>query len=264
MENRTINLPDSLILTKVESILHWTDNLFSFRVIRPKTFRFRSGEFVMLGLPMAGKPLLRAYSMASPCWEDALDFYSIKIVDGPLTSRLQNIKPGDEVILGKKPTGTLVLDALKAGKRLFLFSTGTGIAPFASLIRDPETYEKYGQVVLTHTCRNVSELNYGKHLIKLLERDPLLGDTIPGRLTYFSTTTREQYSHMGRITDLLSGEDFFKWSNIKKLEPENDRAMICGSLAMIRDTSEILKKIGLTEGANSSPGEFVLEKAFAQ
>ena len=185
-------------------------------------------------------------------------------MNGPLTSRLQHIQPGDKIILGKKPTGTLVLDALKPGKRLFLFSTGTGIAPFASLIRDPETYEKYDQVILTHTCRNISELNFGKHLVRSLEKDPLLGATIPGRLTYFSSTTREQYSHMGRITDLLSAGDFFKRLKIKELEPENDRVMICGSLGMIKDTSGILKKRGLREGANSSPKEFVIEKAFAQ
>ena len=264
MNDKSFTLPDSLSYAEVEGINHWTDHLFSFRVSRPSTFRFRSGEFIMLGLPVAGKPLLRAYSVASPFWDDALDFYSIKIMDGPLTSRLQHIQPGDKIILGKKPTGTLVLDALKPGKRLFLFSTGTGIAPFASLIRDPETYEKYDQVILTHTCRNVSELAYGRQIVTSLDDDPLLSDTILGRLTYFSSTTREQYSQMGRITSLLSTGEFFSRLEIEKLEPENDRAMICGSMAMIKDTSKILDTAGLREGANSNPKEFVIEKAFAE
>lgn len=264
MDAESIKLPDSLSLTKIESIKHWTDKLFSFRTARPGSFRFRSGEFIMLGLAVDGKPLLRAYSVASPYWDDGLDFYSIKVQDGPLTSRLQHVEPGDELILGKKPTGTLVLDCLKPGKRLFLFSTGTGIAPFASIIRDPETYEGYDEVILTHTCRKVSELQYGVHLLEGLREDPLLSETAPDRITYYGTTTQEDSQFTGRITDLITTGKLFDDLKINSLCPETDRVMICGSMDMLKDTAAIVEGAGLQEGSNSKPGDYVIEKAFAE
>tara|TARA_B100001093_G_scaffold517992_1_gene601285 strand:- start:1350 stop:2144 length:795 start_codon:yes stop_codon:yes gene_type:complete len=264
MDAKPIKLPDSLSVTTIESIHHWTESLFSFRAARPASFRFRSGEFIMLGLPVDGKPLLRAYSVASPFWDEGLDFYSIKVQDGPLTSRLQHIKPGDELILGKKPTGTLVLDCLKPGNRLFLFSTGTGIAPFASIIRDPETYEAYGQVILTHTCRHVADLQYGVELINGLKTDPLLSETVLDRIIYHGTTTQEDHEHTGRITELMTTGKFFEDLDIENLNPESDRVMICGSMEMIKDTAAIVEEAGLQEGSNSSPGDYVIEKAFAE
>jgi len=195
-------LPDAQTVTSVH---HWTDRLFSFRVSRPQSLRFRSGEFVMIGLlDERGKPLLRAYSIASPSWDEELEFYSIKVPDGPLTSKLQHIQPGDQIILRPKPVGTLVLDALLPGKRLWFLATGTGIAPFASLMRDPETYEKYEQVVMMHTCRTVAELEYGRQLVEGLRDDPLIGEFVGDKLKYYPTTTREEFHHMGRITDNLS------------------------------------------------------------
>ena len=253
-------LPDAQTVTHVK---HWTDRLFSFRVTRPRSLRFRSGEFVMLGLPDDnGKPILRAYSIASPSWADELEFYSIKVPDGPLTSRLQHIKPGDQIILRPKPVGTLVHDALLPGKRIWFFATGTGIAPFASLVRDPETYEKYDQVILTHTCRKVADLEYGRQLVEGLKDDPLIGEFVGDKLTYYPTTTREESPKMGRITDLLKDGTVFRDLGIERLDPEVDRAMICGSLAFNKDMQAILEEAGLREGANSDPKEYVVEKAF--
>jgi len=254
-------LPDAQTVTDVR---HWTDRLFSFRTTRPRSLRFRSGEFVMIGLlDDRGKPLLRAYSIASPAWDDELEFYSIKVPDGPLTSRLQHIAVGDEIILRPKPVGTLVLDALLPGKRLWMLATGTGIAPFASLIRDPETYEKYEQVVLMHTCREVAELAYGRTLVESLPEDPLIGEMVGDKLVYYPTTTREDSAHMGRITDnLASGKVFDDLGLPRGLSPEGDRAMVCGSLAFNADVKAVLEGLGLREGANSEPREFVVEKAF--
>jgi ferredoxin--NADP+ reductase len=255
------HLPDAQVVTEVT---HWTDRLFSFRVTRPRTLRFRSGEFVMIGLlDDRGRPLLRAYSIASPAWDDALEFYSIKVPDGPLTSRLQHIRPGDEIILRPKPVGTLVLDALLPGRRLWFLATGTGIAPFASLMRDPETYEKFEQVVMMHTCREVAELEYGRRLVEGLAEDPLIGDIARGRLLYYPTTTREPSPRMGRVTDnLSSGKVFADLGLPGPMDPATDRAMVCGSLAFNRDVKAILDGWGLREGANSDPGEYVVEKAF--
>ncbi|MEM1431250.1 MAG: ferredoxin--NADP reductase [Pseudomonadota bacterium] len=264
-------LPDAQIVTGVR---HWTDRLFSFRVTRPASLRFRSGEFVMIGLmgdpdPKTGKqkPLLRAYSIASPAWDDELEFYSIKVPDGPLTSKLQHISVGDRIILRPKPVGTLVHDALLPGKRLWLFSTGTGIAPFASLIRDPQTYHDYDQVILTHTCREVAELDYGRDLVDRVRNDALLADLIgegfAEKLVYYPTTTREQSPKMGRITTLLEDGTLFADLGLSGgLSPERDRAMICGSLAFNVDLKALLDAAGLREGANSEPREYVVEKAF--
>jgi len=249
---------------KVLSVEHHTDRLFSFTISRPPAFRFRSGEFVMIGLHPEGakKPIMRAYSIASPSWDDKLEFYSIKVQDGPLTSHLQKIKVGDEVILSKKSVGTLVLDALLPGKRLYMFSTGTGIAPFASLIRDPDTYERYEQVILTHTCRQKAELSYGLNLVKSLETDPLVGEMIGDKLLHVTSLTREEYPLTGRITTLLESGDLFETAGVPKMNSEEDRVMICGSMDMINDTKAIVETFGLNEGSNSKPAEFVVEKSF--
>lgn len=254
------HLPDAQTVTEVT---HWTDRLFSFRVSRPQSLRFRSGEFVMIGLlGDNGKPLLRAYSIASPAWDEELEFYSIKVPDGPLTSKLQHIQPGDEIILRPKPVGTLVHDALMPGKRLWFLATGTGIAPFASLMREPETYEKYDQVIMMHTCREVAELEYGRRLVESLKDDPLIGELVGDKLVYYPTTTRETFHHMGRVTDNLSSGKVFADLGLPKMSPEDDRAMVCGSLAFNVDVKAILEGFGLREGANSDPKEFVVEKAF--
>lgn len=247
----------------VTFVHHWTDRLFSFRVTRPRSLRFRSGEFVMIGLLKDdGRPLLRAYSIASPAWAEELEFYSIKVPDGPLTSRLQHIEVGDEIILRPKPVGTLVHDALLPGKRLWLFATGTGIAPFASLIRDPQTYEDYEQVILTHTCREVAELAYGKALVEALPDDPLIGEMVAEKFTYYPTTTREQSAKMGRITTLLENGTLFADLGITDFGAPKDRAMVCGSLELNLDLKRIMEGHGLREGANSEPAEYVVEKAF--
>ncbi len=253
-------LPDA---QTVKSVHHWTERLFSFRVTRPQSLRFRSGEFVMIGLlGDNGKPLLRAYSIASPSWDEELEFYSIKVPDGPLTSRLQHIQPGDQIILRPKPVGTLVLDALLPGKRLWFLATGTGIAPFASLMRDPETYEKYEQVVMMHTCRTVAELDYGRELVESLKDDPLIGEFVGDKLKYYPTTTREEFHHTGRITDNLTSGKVFEDLGIPPMDKEHDRAMVCGSLAFNIDVKAVLEGFGLREGANSEPQEYVVEKAF--
>ncbi len=264
-------LPDAQTVTEVK---HWTDSLFSFRVSRPATLRFRSGEFVMIGLmgdpdPKTGrqKPLLRAYSIASPSWDEELEFYSIKVQDGPLTSKLQHIQPGDQIILRPKPVGTLVHDALLPGKRLWFFATGTGFAPFASLLREPQTYEDYDEVIITHTCREVAELEYGRQLIENIRQDEMLaelmGEGFADKIRYYPTTTREESPKMGRITNLLKDGTVFSDLGIEGgIKPETDRAMVCGSLAFNLDIKEILEEFGLREGANSEPKEFVIEKAF--
>lgn len=257
-------LPDAQTVT---SVRHWTDGLFSFRVTRPASLRFRSGEFVMIGLlGDNGKPLLRAYSIASPNWDEELEFYSIKVPDGPLTSKLQHIKPGDQIILRPKPVGTLVLDALLPGKRLWFLATGTGIAPFASLMRDPETFERYEQVIMMHTCRTKAELEYGRELVENLRHDELLtelyGESFADRLVYYPTTTREDSPFMGRITDNLASGKVFADLGLPAMNPAEDRAMVCGSLAFNVDVKTVLESFGLNEGANSEPREFVVEKAF--
>jgi len=250
---------------KVLSVEHFTDRLFAFAITRPQAFRFRSGEFVMIGMPKTEeqkRPVMRAYSIASPSWDDKVEFFSIKVEDGPLTSRLQKIQPGDTVLMGRKPVGTLVLDALLPGKRLYMFSTGTGIAPFASLIRDPETYERFDQVILTHTCRQVEELSYGLKLIEDLREDPLVGEMIGDKLLHITSVTRENYPLKGRITDLIQSGKLFEHAGVPKLDPKEDRVMICGSKDMIDDTAALCETFGLTEGSNSDPREFVIEKAF--
>ncbi|MEM8788329.1 MAG: ferredoxin--NADP reductase [Pseudomonadota bacterium] len=256
-----IETPKGMAMLAVQEIRHWTDRTFSFRCDRPQSFRFRSGEFVMIGLMVEGKPLLRAYSIASPAWDEVLEFYSIKVADGPLTSRLQHLAVGDMIVMRPKPVGTLVLDALLPGKRLFLFATGTGIAPFASVIRDPETYEKFDRVILTHTCRTCGELEYGHHLIAQIAEDPLLQEVVGDKLIHIATTTRERSPQMGRMTDWIRDGRLADAVG-GGLDPETDRVMICGSMEMLQDHKALCEAAGMVEGANSEPGQFVIEKAF--
>ncbi|MEP1356355.1 MAG: ferredoxin--NADP reductase [Tateyamaria sp.] len=269
-QKATPTLPDSQTVTEIE---HYTDRLFRFRCTRAASLRFRSGEFVMIGLmgdphPETGKqkPLLRAYSIASPSWDEELEFYSIKVQDGPLTSKLQHIQPGDEIILRPKPVGTLVHDALLPGKRIWFFATGTGFAPFASLLREPQTYEDYDEVIITHTCREVGELTYGRNLIEAIKEDELLneviGDGFWKKIKYYPTTTREESPKMGRITDLMKSGEAFSDLGVPVLNPDTDRAMICGNLAFNLELKAMFEGYGLEEGANSKPAHYVVEKAF--
>ena len=253
---------NGLFAERVTDVHHYTDRLFRFRVTRPQSLRFRSGEFVMLGLPQEGKPLLRAYSIASPSWDENLEFFSIKVPGGPLTERLQNIKPGDEILLKPKTTGTLVHDALLPGKRLFMISTGTGIAPFVSIMRDPESYDKFEQQILSHTCRTLQELQYGFDSLRATLEDPLIGELAQGRLLHFASTTREASPQQGRITHLVDNGEFFRALNIVPFNPVEDRIMLCGSVAMIKDVKALIEPLGFTEGSHAEPGSFVVERAF--
>ena len=251
-----------LVGAVVTKVTHWTDWLFSFRIARPKNFHFQSGEFVMIGLPKNdGKPLLRAYSITSPSWDDELEFYSIIIPNGPLTSQLRHISIGDNLILNSKATGTLVLDSLLPGKRLFMFASGTGIAPFISLIKDPEIYEKFEQIILSHTCREVKDLNYGKSIVETISKDPLIGE-YADRVFYYPTVTRETFHTKGRITDLLKTGQIFQDLQLTPISRDTDRAMICGSIGLNKDIKAFLETSGLKEGARNHPAEFVQEKAF--
>lgn len=247
---------------RVTHVHHWTETLFSFRTTRDPSFRFRNGEFTMIGLEVEGRPLTRAYSVVSANYDEELEFFSIKVPDGPLTSHLQKIQPGDTVLLRQKATGTLVTDALTPARRLFMISTGTGIAPFASLVRDPDTYEKFDQIVLTHTCRDHAELAYGVELFEQLAADPLIGELTEGRVTLYSTTTREITPRMGRITRLIENGRFYEDLGIAPLSPETDRVMICGSMHMLKDVKELVEGMGFKEGSLSNPADFVVERAF--
>jgi ferredoxin--NADP+ reductase len=248
----------------VLSVRHWTDSLFSFTTTRTPGFRFLNGQFTMMGLQVDGRPLLRAYSMASANHEDVLEFFSIKVQDGPLTSRLQGIREGDIVLVGRKATGTLVLDNLLPGKRLLLLSTGTGLAPFASLAKDPEVYEKFEQIVLVHGCRQVSELTYGERLIEGLRQDELFGELVAEKLAYYPTVTREPFRNRGRITDLIASEKLFDDLGQDPLDLDSDRVMLCGSPSMLEDLRHMLAARGFEEGNHSEPGHFVIEKAFVE
>lgn len=254
--------PANVTVETVLSVRHWTSSLFSFRLTRPQSLRFRSGEFIMVGLMNGSKPILRAYSIASPAWDDELEFYSIKVADGPLTSRLQLIQPGDRVLLGRKPTGTLVHDALIPGERLYLLSTGTGIAPFASLVRDPETYERFERVILVHTCRTAADLAYGQAVVEAAKSDPLVGELAQMRLQLFNTLTREAFEYTGRITTLMETGALYQALGAPPPSPTTDRVMICGSKQVIEDVKALVEKAGLTEGSNAAPGQFVVERAF--
>ncbi|HEY2662635.1 MAG TPA: ferredoxin--NADP reductase [Caulobacteraceae bacterium] len=249
---------------RVTWVKHWTDSLFSLRTTRDPSFRFITGQFVMLGLEVDGKPLLRAYSIASPNWADELEFYSIKVEDGPLTSRLRQIKEGDEILIGKKPTGTLVLDGLRPGRNLYLVGTGTGLAPFLGLARDPEVYERFEKVIVTHTVREVADLNYREFLSHDLPNDPDLGELVAPKLIYYPSVTREPFVNQGRITDLIQSGQLFNDIGLPEIDPAQDRLMLCGGPSVLADLKAMLLARGFEEGAVSSPGDFVLERAFVE
>ena len=249
---------------KVLEVHHWTDRLFTFKTTREPTLRFSNGHFTMIGLRVNEKPLLRAYSIVSANYEDHLEFLSIKVPDGPLTSRLQHIKVGDSIIVGKKPTGTLLIDYLLPGKRLFLLSTGTGLAPFMSIVRDPATYEKFEQIILVHGVRQKDELAYHDLLVEHLPAHELIGELVTSQLRYYPTVTREAYRNMGRVTDLIQTGKMFEDLEIPSLDPATDRVMICGSPAMLKDLKHMLETRGFNEGNTSKPGDFVIERAFAE
>lgn len=250
---------------RVLDVHHWTDRLFTIRCTRSSGFRFSNGQFVMIGLPNDdGKPLMRAYSMASANYEETLEFFSIKVPDGPLTSRLQHIKVGDDLLVGTRPTGTLVVGNLKPGRTLWLLATGTGLAPFLSIVKDPETYERFERVVLTHTCRKVDELAYAKFLREELPSHELLGDYVKGKLVYYPSVTREEFKTKGRITTLIRDGHIFYDLDLPPLNPARDRVMLCGSPEMLADTAALLEERGFEEGNSGEPGDYLVEKAFAE
>jgi ferredoxin--NADP+ reductase len=249
---------------RVLSVRHWTDTLFSFTATRDSSFRFQNGQFTMLGIEVDGRPLLRAYSMASANYEEQLEFFSIKVPDGPLTSRLQRIREGDIVLVGRKATGTLIQDNLLPGRTLYLLSTGTGLAPFASIIKDPETYERFEKIVLVHGCRQVAELAYGEAIIRELPDNEFFGELVRDQLIYYPTVTREPFHNRGRITDLITSGTLFDDIGLPPLDLATDRAMLCGSPAMLADLRQLLVDRGFVEGNHSEPGHFVIEKAFVE
>ncbi len=255
-------LPENLTAERVLAVEHYTDRLFRFRITRPAAFRFRAGEFVMIGLRTEDRPLLRAYSIASPPWDDTLEFYSIIAPNGPLTSRLCHIKPGDEVLMARKATGTLVLDALTPASRLFLLSTGTGFAPFASLLREPETYTKFEKIIVTHTCREAAELRYSEDIVNALPEYPLVGEAAALHVMRYATCTRTSCHRSGRVTDLIWSGKMFSDLGIAPLSPATDRVMVCGSLPFIHDMQAMLNDKRFIEGSNAAPADFVVEKAF--
>ncbi len=246
----------------VLSVRHWTDRLFSFTTTRDSGFRFENGQFTMIGLEVDGRPLVRAYSMASANYEEYLEFFSIKVANGPLTSRLQTIRAGDTILVGRKPTGTLTIDNLISGKRLLLVSTGTGLAPFSSLVRDPEIYERFEQVVLIHGCRQTGELAYGEHVLNNLSTDELFGPLLKDKLIYYPTVTREAFRNQGRTTDLILSGKLFSDIGQAPLDVETDRVMLCGSPAMVNDFRAIFREKQFTEGNSGEPGHFLIERAF--
>ena len=248
----------------VLGVHHWTSDLFSFTTTRNPSFRFRSGEFTMIGIEVNGRPLLRAYSVASANYEEQLEFFSIKVADGPLTSRLQHLQVGDPIMVSRKATGTLVIDNLHAGRNLYLLGTGTGLAPFLSVIKDPETYERFAKVVLVHGVRQVNELAYGDAITQTLPQDELIGELIRDQLIYYPTVTREPFRNTGRITELLSSGKIADDLGLADLEAEHDRVMMCGSPAMLVDTKALLLERGFVEGNHGEPGHFVIEKAFVE
>ena len=255
----------ALFTERVTKVHHWNDTLFSFNTTRDPSLRFHNGHFVMIGLPVDGKPLLRAYSIASANYEEELEFLSIKVQNGPLTSKLQHLKVGDEILVGKKPVGTLVIDDLLPGKNLYLFGTGTGLAPFMSIIKDPETYERFAKVVLVHGVRLVSELAYQDYISRELPANEYFGDMVNGKLIYYPTVTREPFKNTGRLTDLVDTGKMFADIGLPPLNPTTDRAMICGSPSMLEDTCKMLDSRGFKiSPAQGQPGDYVIERAFVE
>jgi ferredoxin--NADP+ reductase len=255
----------ALATEKVLSVHHWNDTLFSFKTTRDPGLRFENGQFVMIGLQVDGKPLMRAYSIASPNYEEHLEFFSIKVPNGPLTSRLQHLEVGQDVLVSRKPTGTLVLDDLKPGKNLYLFSTGTGLAPFMSVIQDPEAYERYEKIVLIHGVRYVSELAYEDFITRELPQNEFFGEEVRNKLIYYPTVTREPYRNQGRLTDLIESGKLFEDIGLPPLDPAVDRGMICGSPQMLEDTSALLDRRGFQISPRiGEPGDYVIERAFVE
>jgi ferredoxin--NADP+ reductase len=248
----------------VTHVHHWTDTLFSFRTTRGPGLRFESGQFVMIGLMVDGKPLLRAYSVVSANYEEELEFFSIKVANGPLTSRLQHIREGDTVLVGRKATGTLLLDNLRPGRNLYLVGTGTGLAPFMSIIKDPTAYERFGKVVLVHGVREVAELAYSEDIQRTLPEHELIGEMLKEQLIYYPTVTREPFRNRGRITEIIENGRLFADIGLPPLDPAQDGVMLCGSPQMLTDMVVILKTRGLVEGNSSKPGSYVIEKAFVE
>ena len=249
---------------RVLSVHHWTDRLFSFTTTRDPALRFSNGHFTMIGLKVNDKPLLRAYSIVSANYDDHLEFLSINVPDGPLTSRLQHIQVGDSIIVGKKPTGTLLIDYLLPGKRLYMFATGTGLAPFLSVIRDPETYERFEQVILVHGVRQVNELAYHDYLTDLLPKHDLLGEMVSKQLHYYPTVTREPFRTQGRIPDLITSGKLAADLGLPHINPLEDRAMLCGSPEMLASVKGLLEQLDFQEGNTTRPGDFVVERAFVE
>lgn len=250
---------------RVLGVHHWNDTLFSFRTTREQGLRFENGHFVMLGIKVEGKPLLRAYSIASANYDEHLEFLSIKVPEGALTSRLQHIKPGDEVLVSRKPVGTLVLHDLRPGKHLYLFATGTGLAPFMSIIRDPLAYERFEKVVLVHGVRVVSELAYAEYITQELPNNEFFGDEVRAKLIYYPTVTREPFQNRGRLTDLVESGKLFDDIGLPPLDPARDRAMICGSPSMLKDTAGLLDARGFEISPHTgAPGDYVIERAFVE
>lgn len=253
----------NLNVEKVTSVHHWTDTLFSFTTSRDPALRFKNGHFVMIGLEDEGKPLLRAYSIASANYEDQLEFFSIKVQDGPLTSKLQNIKVGDEIFVSRKPTGTLIQDNLLPGRNLWLLSTGTGLAPFLSIIKDPEIYERFDKVILTHGVRTVGELAY-QDMITELPDNEFFGEMVKGKLLYYPTVTREAFRNQGRLTDLMQSGKLMSDLGLPPFSLEDDRFMLCGSPSMLKDMTKILDAQGFTEARQGKLGHYVIERAFVE
>lgn len=248
----------------VLEVKHWTDTLFSFKTTRTPSFRYENGQFAMMGIENEGRPLVRAYSMVSPNYDEELEFFSIKVPDGPLTSKLQHIREGDRILISKKPTGTLIIDNLMPGRNLYLLSTGTGLAPFMSIIRDPNTYERFEKIVLVHGCRQIAELAYGERIQKELPQDEFIGELIRDQLIYYPTVTREPFTHRGRITDLITSGQMFKDMGIAPLTAADDRVMLCGSPQMLSDMKVMLERMGFNEGSSGKPAQYVVEKAFVE
>ena len=248
----------------VTFVRQFTDRLFTFRTTRDPSFRFENGQFVMIGLEVDGRPLLRAYSMASANYEEELEFYSIKVENGPLTSRLQHIAVGDKVLVGRKPTGTLVQSSLLPGKRLYLLSTGTGVAPFASVIKDPDIYDRYEKIILVHGCRQIAELEYGADIVKAAHEHELLGEFSREKLVHYPTVTREPYVNTGRITSAIESGRMFDTLGVPALDPDHDRVMICGGPQVLSDLQDLLDARGFVEGSGAAPASYVIEKAFAE
>jgi ferredoxin--NADP+ reductase len=254
----------SLSHETVLSVRHWNDTLFSFTTTRNRGLRFKNGHFLMVGLEVEGRPLLRAYSVASPNYEEHLEFYSIKVQNGPLTSRLQHLKVGDQVLVNNKPVGTLVISNVLPGKRLYLLSTGTGLAPFLSIIRDPETYEKFEDVVIVHGVRHVNDLAYSDYIKKELPAHEFIGEQVQKQLHYYPTVTREPFEHQGRVTDLINSGKLAADLGLPELSPEHDRVLVCGGPRMLADVVELLEGRGFKEGSSHEPAQYTIERAFVE